>query len=55
MEEGMHTKQKTFVRWHLIVSYLGIITLMLACSGVALGSTANQTLQIDDGVVQVKN
>ena len=51
----MNTQQKTFLRWPLVLSYLGIITLMLACAGTAIGSTSDQILQIDDGVVEVKD
>ncbi|HEU0293584.1 MAG TPA: DUF5666 domain-containing protein [Anaerolineales bacterium] len=51
----MNTQQKPFLRWPLIVSYVGIITLMLACAGTAIGSTSDQMLQIDDGVVEVKD
>ena len=51
----MNTNRKSALRWPLVMSYLGIITLMLACVGTAVGSTSDQILQIDDGVVQVKD
>ena len=51
----MNTKQKPVLRWPLIVSYVAIVTLMLACAGTAIGSTSDQILQIDDGVVGVKD
>jgi len=51
----MNTNRKSALRWPLVMSYLGIITLMLACAGTAVGSTSDQTLQIEDGAVQVKD
>jgi hypothetical protein len=51
----MNSNRKSALRWHLILSYLGIITLMLACVGTAVGSTSDQILQIDDGVIEVKD
>ncbi|MCI0553257.1 MAG: DUF5666 domain-containing protein [Anaerolineae bacterium] len=51
----MGTKNKSVIRWPFIVGYLGIITSMLACMAIGVGSTnAEQgTLQIDNGVVEV--
>lgn len=53
----MSTRQKPFLRWPLTVSYVGIITLMMACMGIAVGSSDVEagSLQIEDGVVQVVN
>src|SRR5574342_296050 len=51
----MNTNKKSVLRWPLILSYLGIIALLLACAGTAIGSTSDQILQIDDGVVEVKD
>ena len=51
----MNTNRNFTLRWQLILSYLGIITLVLACSGTTVGTTSDGALQIDHGVVQVKN
>ena len=52
----MNTNRKSVFRLHWMMSYLGIIALMLACSTLTVGSTSSdQILQIDDGIVQVKD
>ena len=51
----MNTNRNSVLRWPLVMSYLGIIALLMACAGTAVGSTSDQILQIEDGVVQVKN
>jgi hypothetical protein len=51
----MHSNKKFIRRWHLILSYAGILTLLLACAGTAVGTTSEQVLQIDDGVIEVQN
>jgi hypothetical protein len=53
----MNTK---ILRWGLIMGYLGIITSMLACMAIGLGtsnentSTGEDVLQIDNGSIEVK-
>ena len=52
----MGTNHKPAHRWLFIVGYLGIVTSMLACMAIGLG-TSNvdaATLQIDNGSVEVK-
>jgi len=51
----MHTKPK-ILRWGLTMGYLGIITSMLACMAIGLGTSNvdSGTLQIDNGSVEVK-
>ena len=52
----MRTNMKV-LRWGLIAGYLGIITSMLACMAIGLGTsntTDTGTLQIDNGSVEVK-
>ena len=51
----MSTMKKLAPRWPLIVSYLGMITILMACAGGTTSSTSDQTLQIADGIVEVKN
>ena len=48
----MGTNKKPFI---LIVGYLGITLLMLACMGIAVGSSSVEagTLQVDNGVVEI--
>ncbi len=51
----MPTKPK-ILRWGLTMGYLGIITSMLACMAIGLGTSNvdSGTLQIDNGSVEVK-
>lgn len=51
----MRTNKK-LLRWGLIAGYLGIVTTMLACMAIGLGTSNvdEGTLQIDNGVVEVK-
>jgi hypothetical protein len=51
----MRTKPK-ILRWGLTMGYLGIITSMLACMAIGLGTSNvdSGTLQIDNGSVEVK-
>ena len=51
----MDTNKKLGLRWPLIVGYLGIVMLMLACAAVGVGSANVEpgTLQVDNGVVEV--
>ena len=51
----MNTHKKSVLRWSLLVNCLAILTLTMACAGVTLGSTSDDALQIEDGVVQVKD
>jgi uncharacterized protein DUF5666 len=59
----MNMKNKSVVRWQLIVGYLGILAMMLACMniGVGVGSgtgTPNSDevlIHLEDGVVKVQN
>lgn len=51
----MRTKHK-ILHWGLMAGYLGIVTSMLACMAIGLGTsnTDTGTLQIDNGSVEVK-
>jgi len=51
----MDTNNKLGLRWPLIVGYLGIVMMMMACAAIGVGSaTVEQgTLQVDNGVVEV--
>ena len=51
----MGTNNKSAFRWLFIVGYLGIITSMLACMAIGIGSTDPEagTIQVDNGVVEV--
>jgi hypothetical protein len=53
----MSTYNKPAVRWLFIVGYLGIITSMLACMAIGIGSTEVDagTIQIDDNTVKVQD
>jgi len=51
----MNTHKKSVLRWHVLVSCLAILSLTMACAGITLGSTSDEALQIEDGVVQVKD
>ena len=51
----MDTNNKLGLRWPLIVGYLGIVMLMLACAAIGVGSANIEqgTLQVDNGVVEI--
>jgi hypothetical protein len=51
----MRTKPK-ILRWGLTMGYIGIVTSMLACMAIGLGTSNvdSGTLQIDNGSVEVK-
>ena len=53
----MGTNNKPAVRWLFTVGYLGIITSMLACMAIGIGSTEVEagTIQIDDNTVKVQD
>ena len=53
----MNTKNRSVVRWPLIVEYLTVVTFMLACaiSGGGQLNTDDALLRLEDGVVQVKD
>jgi hypothetical protein len=64
----MNTKNKLAVRWPLIMAYMGMVTLLLACATVSGGVTATVTetatpivtptgeplLRLEDGAVKVQ-
>ena len=52
----MGTNNKRAARWLFIVGYLGIITSMLACMAMGIGSTTDVeagTIQVENGEVEV--
>ena len=53
----MGTNKKRALRWLIIVGYLGIVTSMLACMAIGIGSTSTDvevgTIQVDNGEVEV--
>lgn len=51
----MGTNNKPALRWLFIVGYLGIITSMLACKAIGIGSTDVEagTIQLDNGEVEI--
>lgn len=53
----MNRKTGSFVRWSQLVGYMGILSLILSCSAIGLGSSnlAQGIPQLDDGVVKVQN
>ena len=53
----MSTKNKSVLRWGMLVGYLGLIVLMLACAAIGIGTSNAQSglLQIDNGVIEVQN
>jgi len=48
----MNTNNKSVLHWLIVVCLLLVIT---ACTGIAVGTNSDQSLQIDDGVVKVKD
>ncbi len=53
----MDTNTRPFFRWSLLMGYLGIVSLILSCTAIGLGSSnvAQGILQLDDGVIKVQN
>ena len=52
----MGTNNTSALRWLYVVGYLGIVTSILACMAIGIGSTdSTGTLQIDNGTVNVVN
>ena len=59
----MNMKNKSVVRWQLIVGYLGILAMMLACMNIGVGAgsgtgTPNSDevlIHLEDGVVKVQD
>lgn len=50
----MNIKNKSVLRWSMLVGYLGLITMMLACLGFSLGANRKSgLLQISNNVVTV--
>ena len=50
----MNIDTKSIRRWPFILLHLGLITFMVACMGIGVGSSdVEGSLQIEDGVVQV--
>lgn len=48
----MNTNTKSVLHWLIVVCLLFVIT---ACTGITVGTNSDQPLQIDDGVVKVKD
>ena len=50
-------KKNSSLRWAYLFGYLGILSFLLACMAMGIGSSAVQQgiLQLDQGVIQVKN
>lgn len=57
LEEVMSTNIKSISRWTLIMAYLGLLSLMLACAALTGGSSKIEQgiLQLDNGIVKVKD
>ncbi len=53
----MKTNKRSSLRWPLLLGYLGIVSLMLACMGIAVGSSSVEQglLQLNDGNIEIKD
>lgn len=53
----MNTRSRSAGRWPLLAGYLGLVILMLACMGVAVGTSdiESGTLHLDNGVVEISD
>ena len=53
----MSNNTKSVFRWPVLVGYLGILVILMACTAIGLGSSAVQAgiLQLDNGIVKVQN
>lgn len=53
----MNAKTGSHLRWFVIMAYIGILSLILSCATIGLGTSnlAQGILQLDNGVVEVQN
>ncbi len=53
----MKTKNRSILRWPLLLGYLGIVSLLLACAAIGIGTTSVEQglLQLNDGNVEIKD
>ena len=53
----MSTNKGSLLRWSRILGYLGILSLILSCTAIGLGSSnlAQGILRLDDGIIKVQN
>ena len=53
----MKTNNRSTLRWPLLLGYLGIVSLLLACTAVGIGTTSVEQglLQLNDGNVDIKD
>lgn len=53
----MDTHTRPFLRWSLLMGYIGVVSLILSCTVFGLGSSsaAQGFLQLDDGVIKIQN
>ena len=51
------SNNKSVLRWPLLVGYLGILSFLLACMAIGVGSSAVEQgiLQLDNGIVKVQD
>lgn len=53
----MSTNTGSFLRWPLILGYVGVLSVILSCTTIGLGSSniAQGILQLDDGIIKVQD
>ncbi len=51
----MNTNNRSAFRWSIMMGDLAMIAIITACVGFAAGSSSDEVLRLNDGVVEVKN
>lgn len=51
----MNTNNTSVVRWSLLAGCIGMIVVVTACAGFAVGSNSDEMLRLKDDVVEVRN
>lgn len=48
-------KNRSVFRWYTLLGYIGIVSIMLACSAIGVGSSnvAQGILRLDDGIIKI--
>lgn len=53
----MSKNSRSILRWPLLLGYIGIVSLMLACLGIGMGAASVEQgiLQLDEGIIKIQD
>jgi hypothetical protein len=51
----MNKTKNSGLRWPFILGYIGILSLLLGCMAIGVGSVEQGILQLDDGIIKVQD